>query len=105
MLEDLWVLHFEKRFTATYMVALGVLAGFAIFSQVVGFFEFSQRDTAAHVLNVAARQRTLAQQFAKLAVSSQRCETEDAWKSWSTELTTTLNDWERIQAGLRSRDA
>jgi diguanylate cyclase (GGDEF)-like protein/PAS domain S-box-containing protein len=104
MFEDRWVLHFEKRFTSTYMVALGVLAGFAIFTQVVGLFQIARRDSAAHMVNVAGRQTMLAQQIAKLAVLSRGRNSEEARKTWSSEFTSVLNEWTRVQGGLRSRD-
>jgi diguanylate cyclase (GGDEF)-like protein/PAS domain S-box-containing protein len=99
MFEDRWVVHFERRFTSTYMVALGVLAGFAIFTQLVGLFQISRRDTAAHMVNVAARQTMFAQQIAKLAVLS----TDESAKD-SREFQDVLNEWTRVQKGLQTRD-
>jgi diguanylate cyclase (GGDEF)-like protein/PAS domain S-box-containing protein len=105
MLEDKWVVHFERRFTSTYMVALGVLAGFAIFTQLVGFYEIAQRDTAAHIVNVAGRQTMLAQRLAKLSVLSRSCSSADACKQWAAEFSNVMKEWERTQQGLRLRDA
>jgi diguanylate cyclase (GGDEF)-like protein/PAS domain S-box-containing protein len=99
MFEDRWVVNFERRFTSTYMVALGVLAGFAIFTQLVGLFQISRRDTAAHMVNVAARQTMFAQQIAKLAVLSTGESAKD-----SREFPDVLNEWTRIQKGLQTRD-
>jgi diguanylate cyclase (GGDEF)-like protein/PAS domain S-box-containing protein len=104
MFEDRWVLNFEKRFTSTYMVALGVLAGFAIFTQLVGLLQIARRDTAAHMVNVAGRQTMLAQQVAKLAVLARSQQTEDARRIWRAEFDEVLNEWPRIQEGLRTRD-
>jgi diguanylate cyclase (GGDEF)-like protein/PAS domain S-box-containing protein len=100
MFEDRWVVNFERRFTSTYMVALGVLAGFAIFTQLVGLFQISRRDTAAHMVNVAARQTMFAQQIAKLAVLS----TDESAKDYR-EFQDVLNEWTRVQKGLQIRDA
>jgi diguanylate cyclase (GGDEF)-like protein/PAS domain S-box-containing protein len=105
MIEDKWVVHFERRFTSTYMVALGLLAGFAIFTQLIGFYEVTQTDTAAHIVNVAGRQTMLAQRLAKLAVLSWNCSAEDACKQWTAEFTGVLNEWRRTQQGLGTRDA
>jgi diguanylate cyclase (GGDEF)-like protein/PAS domain S-box-containing protein len=104
MFEDRWVVHFERRFTSTYMVALGVLAGFAIFTQLVGLYQISRRDTAAHMVNVAGRQAMLAQQVAKLAVLSQNDATDEARKNWARDFADVLNEWTRIQRGLLTRD-
>jgi diguanylate cyclase (GGDEF)-like protein/PAS domain S-box-containing protein len=105
MLEDKWVVHFERRFTSTYMVALGVLAGFAIFTQLIGFYEIAQKDTAAHIVNVAGRQTMLAQRLAKLSVLSRSCSTPAACKEWAAEFASVMKEWERTQQGLRLRDA
>jgi diguanylate cyclase (GGDEF)-like protein/PAS domain S-box-containing protein len=105
MLEDRWVVHFEKRFTSTYMVALGVLAGFAIFTQLVGLFQMSRRDLAAHMVNVAGRQTMWGQQVAKLAVLSTTDATPEQRKARAGELTELLNEWTRVQEGLRTRDS
>jgi diguanylate cyclase (GGDEF)-like protein/PAS domain S-box-containing protein len=105
MLQDLWIVHFEKRFTTTYVVALGVLAGFAIFSQFFGFYQFIQRDTTAHILNVAGRQRALAQALTTMALRSRDCRTPDDWRAWASEMSESLAEWERVQDGLRTRDA
>jgi diguanylate cyclase (GGDEF)-like protein/PAS domain S-box-containing protein len=104
MFEDRWVLNFERRFTSTYMVALGVLAGFAIFTQMVGLFQISRRDSAAHMVNVAGRQTMLAQRVAKLAVLSRSIPNDDARKLWTQEFSEVLNEWTRIQRGLCTRD-
>jgi diguanylate cyclase (GGDEF)-like protein/PAS domain S-box-containing protein len=105
MFEDRWVVHFERRFTSTYMVALGVLAGFAIFTQLVGLYQISRRDTAAHMVNVAARQTMFAQQIAKLAVLSTSETAGDARKARAAEFSEVLNEWTRVQKGLQTRDA
>ncbi len=105
MLEDRWVVHFEKRFTSTYTVALGVLAGFAIFTQLVGLFQMSRRDLAAHMVNVAGRQAMLGQQVAKLAVLSTTDATPEKRKARAGELNELLNEWTRVQEGLRTRDS
>jgi len=105
MFEDRWVVHFERRFTSTYMVALGVLAGFAIFTQLVGLYQISRRDSAAHMVNVAGRQTMLAQQAAKLAVLASSETAPEQRKTWALELNDVLKEWTRIQEGLRTRDA
>jgi diguanylate cyclase (GGDEF)-like protein/PAS domain S-box-containing protein len=105
MLEDRWVINFERRFTSTYVVALGVLAGFAIFAQVVAIYQYSQRDVAMHVVIVASRQRMLTEEIAKLAVLSRECTTESAWQKWAGEFNEVLAEWERVQGALRTRDA
>jgi diguanylate cyclase (GGDEF)-like protein/PAS domain S-box-containing protein len=105
MFEDRWVVHFERRFTSTYMVALGVLAGFAIFTQLVGLYQISQRDLAAHMVNVAGRQAMLGQQVAKLAVLSKGEATDEQRKAWSRKFSDVVNEWATIQEGLRTRDA
>lgn len=104
MFEDRWVVHFERRFTSTYMVALGVLAGFAIFTQLVGLYQISQRDLAAHMVNVAGRQATLGQQVAKLSVLLKNESTEEQRKATVGEFSDVLKEWSRIQEGLRTRD-
>jgi diguanylate cyclase (GGDEF)-like protein/PAS domain S-box-containing protein len=104
MFEDRWVLHFEKRFTSTYMVALGVLAGFAIFTQVVGLIQIGQRDRAAHMLNVAARQTMLEQQVVKMAVLAPHNASDEARKNWSKDFSGILDEWTQVQTGLRMRD-
>jgi diguanylate cyclase (GGDEF)-like protein/PAS domain S-box-containing protein len=105
MLEDRWVSNFERRFTSTYVVALGVLAGFAIFAQVVAIYQFSQRDVATHVVGVASRQRTLSEELSKLAVVSRECTTEAAWQKWAAEFNEVLSEWERVQMVLRTPNA
>lgn len=105
MFEDRWVTNFEKRFTSTYVVALGVLAGFAVFAQLVATYQFSQRDIATHVLHTAGRQSALTEEITKLAILSRECKTEADWQKWSGEFSDATAEWERIQAGLRVRDA
>jgi diguanylate cyclase (GGDEF)-like protein/PAS domain S-box-containing protein len=105
MLEDRWVQHFERRFTSTYVVALGVLAGFAIFAQVVAVYQFGQRDAAMHVANLASRQRMLIAELAKLAVLSRENTNEGTWEKWNAEFTGALSEWERVQLNLQAKDA
>ncbi len=46
----------------------------------------------------------LAQQVAKLAVLARSQQTEDARRIWRAEFDEVLNEWPRIQEGLRTRD-
>ena len=104
MRENLWVSDFERRFTATYIAALSVLAAFAIFSQLAIFYQLRQRDTAAHMIDVSARQGMLGQRLAKMALEARESHDTREWREWRADFADSLWEWERVHAGLRSRD-
>ena len=102
MRESLWIADFEKRFSATYVAALSVLALFAILSQLAIFHQMSLRDTAAHLINLSGRQSMLAQRLAKMSLASRDLRDQRSWHEWRTEFSDSLWEWERVNSALRS---
>ncbi len=103
-MQDLWILQLRKRFTTTYIVALGILAAFALCSLVLSIYHLRHKDISAHLVNVAGRQRMLSEQLAKLALLSRDCMDEESCAAWSVTFDRTLAEWESAQIALRSRD-
>ena len=90
-----------RELTFRYVGALLVVAGLLVAGQTVIHQLLIRQEGDARVINLAGRQRMLAQRLCTLVLALD-VDTGDLARDTRTELARTADDWERNQAALRA---
>ncbi|MBD0403269.1 SpoIIE family protein phosphatase [Flammeovirga sp. EKP202] len=93
----------KKRFTASYVIALSIIALLSIASQIVIRSVLNKQEKDARVINISGRQRMLSQKISKLALQLDRAEDQTEFNTIKKEFATIVDLWSSSHYGLRDR--
>lgn len=93
----------KKRFTASYVIALSIIALLSIASQIVIRSVLNKQEKDARVINISGRQRMLSQKISKLALQLERADEPREFQKIKKEFSTIVELWSSSHHGLRDR--
>ncbi|MCH8271833.1 MAG: PAS domain S-box protein [Candidatus Marinimicrobia bacterium] len=91
----------KTRLSVRYVIALSLLAVVAIFGQALIQYSLLHQSDDSRIVNIAGRQRMLSQKVVKIVLSMSLSADFSENMKLRSELTETLDQWEKTHYGLR----
>ncbi|WP_281613780.1 type IV pili methyl-accepting chemotaxis transducer N-terminal domain-containing protein [Flammeovirga sp. SubArs3] len=93
----------KKKLTASYIIALSLIAFLSISSQVIIRTVLSKQEKDARVINISGRQRMLSQKISKIALQLERASSNRQYAKLQGEFKSVIELWSSSHYGLKER--
>ncbi|MBB6459060.1 SpoIIE family protein phosphatase [Flammeovirga kamogawensis] len=93
----------KKRFTASYIIALSLIALLSIASQLIIRSVLTEQEKDARIINISGRQRMLSQKISKLALQLERANSTKEYSILKSQLKDVMHLLSTSHFGLMNR--